>query len=398
MKRLKIILPVLVALAFLFYLLSLPDHNVPRYVAITTQPAGPFSYENYGFNDTVPFRDGKFWLNVRDSNGHGHIFLYDLDRGRVVSELLHAVPAMANGDQTLLLCEGPGPFYYSIEAKGLAMLNKVSRGRIPLMQPNRVETFWILDLRNNSAVKLGGLPQLGGYGSSWGPAPGYRFAINQPSGSKPGEFYLCDLDQKTLQKISLTSATKGWWDDHQLVVQDVATNLFLFDVVNRRTNALLAGAAITRFLHEQGVPYDSAGLATHIVWNGSNYDLYLSANRVNGLVTNATYLISVNHADAALKLLYTNISFRWSSRLDASATHLLYQGESGGSGTGGNGGVYLRDLTSLTERTLVPPDNRGPYSLARQYLDTVVFWRSNVLWRVDINTTNATRLFPPPGR
>ncbi len=81
---------------------------------------------------------------------------------------------------------------------------------------------------------------------------------------------------------------------------------------------------------------------------------------------------------------------------DASGTHYLYSGESGAPGSGGNGGVYLRDLSNNLDRVLVPPDNHGQYALARIYSNTVIYWRDRVLWRVDINTTNSSRLFPPP--
>jgi hypothetical protein len=81
--------------------------------------------------------------------------------------------------------------------------------------------------------------------------------------------------------------------------------------------------------------------------------------------------------------------------LDATAAHYLYAGENGRFGSGGNGGVFLLDLASNTTRTLVPPDNSGQYSLPRFYSDSAIYFTNREPWRIDLNGSNAVRLFPP---
>jgi hypothetical protein len=53
-------------------------------------------------------------------------------------------------------------------------------------------------------------------------------------------------------------------------------------------------------------------------------------------------------------------------------------------------------LRAGTERTLIPPDNSGHYSLPLLYGDSVIFWRNQLLWRIDVNGTIAARLIPGP--
>ncbi len=47
--------------------------------------------------------------------------------------------------------------------------------------------------------------------------------------------------------------------------------------------------------------------------------------------------------------------------------------------------------------TIVPPDNRGQYSLARFCSDGVICSRNGLLWRTDLNGNNNAPLLPPAG-
>ena len=129
-------------------------------------------------------------------------------------------------------------------------------------------------------------------------------------------------------------------------------------------------------------------------WNGSNYDFYFCADRE---LDTTNFLIKVDRPSGKLKLLYRDFQLKWSGHLDATATHYLYDGYNGLPGQSGNGGVVLRDLNNNTEREIVPADNSGRYALARFCGDTVIYSRNRVLWRIDLNGTDATRLFPQSG-
>jgi hypothetical protein len=398
-KRIVIALVIVFLAAFSCLLLVRPPKSGLLYVPVQTQPSGPFVRELYDWGGKVPVRDGRFWVSVVSpkTNSLPRIFyyLYDLSQQKVVGQLLNGAPVFANQDQTKLLCEAFSPSAVSMKERLGALVNRLSGGKISLFATNRNESLWVLDVRDNSAVWIGKLSQLPGSGSSWVPAPGFRFGFNRPSTSAWGrEFFLCDLDQSTMQKISFTGDLRGWWDDHDLVAADAGGNFVVFDVISRKSVPLFTKADISQFLMHQGITNYPPDYATILNWNGATYNLYLTANRRNGIDTNATFLIQVEHEGTPFKLVSRSLSLHWLGYLDASAMHYLYSGESGKPGSGGNGGVYLRDLSNNSERVLVPPDNAGQYALARIYSNTVIYWRNRVLWRVDINTTNASRLFP----
>jgi hypothetical protein len=400
-KRIVIALAVVFLLILSCLFLMRPPKTGPQFLPVQIQPAGPFATEQYDWGGKVPVRDGKLWLltvtpKTNAAKSRVLIYLYDLDRRKVIGQLSNANPVFANQDQTKLLCESVGSPRANLKDRLNAFVGRLSAGRISLFPTNWTQSFWVLDVRDNSAVGIGELSQYPGSGSSWVPAPGFRFGFNRPSTSAWGrEFFLCDLDQNTLQRINFTGDLRGWWDDHDIMAADAGGNFIAFDVIARKSVPLFTKADVSQFLKDQEITNYPADYATIFNWNGAGYDLYLTANRRNGLDTNATFLIQVQHDGPPFKLISRSFNFHWLGYLDASATHYLYSGEPGKPGNGGNGGVYLRDLSDNSEHVLVPPDNAGQYALARIYSNTVIYWRNRVLWRVDINTTNTSRLFPP---
>jgi hypothetical protein len=398
MKRIALALAVVFLLVLAVLFSTRPRETLPRYAPVEAQPAGPFAREENDWGDAMPFRDGKMWMwavTARTNGAKSQVLnlLYDLDRQKVVGQLFNGGPVFANRDQTRLLCYGDSSMHVPLKQRLAVLADRLFHRAI--LPTNYVEDFWVLDLHDNSSVWIGNFSQFPGTGSRWVPAPGFRFGYNRPSTINWGhEFYLCDLEKESMQKISFIGDLKGWWDDHQVVATDSSGNFVLFDVINRKSAPLFTTNSITQFLAQQGVSNYSADYATIFNWNGSQYDFYLTANRRNGLDTNATFVLRVEHDGPRFTLLSRNFQLHWAGYFDASGTHYLYSGESGAPGSGGNCGVYLRDVSNNLDRVLVPPDNGGQYALARLYGNTVVYWRKDQLWRVDINTTNASRLLP----
>jgi hypothetical protein len=89
-----------------------------------------------------------------------------------------------------------------------------------------------------------------------------------------------------------------------------------------------------------------------------------------------------------LKFLYRDFKFQWGGHLDETATHYLYQGESGKPGNGGDGAVYVRNLANGTESTVVPPDNKGQYAIPRFYGEEVIYFRNRLMQRVRLDGSN----------
>jgi hypothetical protein len=105
--------------------------------------------------------------------------------------------------------------------------------------------------------------------------------------------------------------------------------------------------------------------------------------------------LKADRAGPALRLVDRDFKFQWGGHFNAAGTLYVYEGESGAPGKGGDGAVYLRDLASNTNLILVPPDNRGQYSLPRFCGDSVIYWRIKLLRRVDLDGKNDAPLLGP---
>lgn len=405
MKRIKIILPIALLLLLAVALLRPPKAylHAPRFVPATSQPSGPFLIESYDWVANIPFQGGKVWIFATMNRANFHEFFYDLNQRMVLGELLNSAPMLANQEQTKLLClEYPYPV--TLKNRVVGFLNQMSHWKIAT---NDVERYWILDLRDNSAVQVGELSKLSPAVSKWRPSPGFRYSFNVPFNN--ASFFLCDLEAGKFERIEFDGQPKGWWDDYQILVKDEDGNYVLFDVVTRKTSTLFSAETVARNLKELGVSENPTNLATIFNWNGHDYDFYFTGKQrgnqnwyfyPDGMgYTNSSFLIRVERAGPALKLAKAHFQFKWSGHLDAGATHYVYGGGRG------DGSIVLRDLTNDTERVIVPPNNQGYYSMPQFYGETVIYERferqtdglHGALWRVDLNGTNATRLLPPPG-
>ncbi len=396
MKRLRVIIPILLSLVLLAVVLtglSGKDPHAPRFVPVQTQPTGPYSHMDYGWGDFAPVRDGKmwFWAVPVGTNRNARHFLYDLNNRRVVGELLNASPVFANRDQTKLLCEGYSASA-SLKWKLIRWLEKSSFGKGLSRKLNYSEAFWILDLKNNSAVRVGKVSQEVGYGSRFVPSPGFRYAYNQPSTVREGVLFLCDLESNLFTKIKIEGEARGWWDERNILFRDYPNNFSLFDVVTRKTNTIVTSAAISAALQKFDLPTDTADITAICHWNGKENDILLTKSSERNW--GECFLLQVDRKDLSVKLLQRDFKFQWSGHFDADLTHYVYQGESGKPGSGGNGAVYLRNLTNNTTMTLVEPDNGGQYSLVRFCDDGVIYWRKKLIWRVDLDGRNNGPLIP----
>jgi len=404
LKRIGIISAVLLVPIFLVLLITVvssPSPNAPKFVPVHSQPNGPYTRMYYDWPGVVPVRDKKVWIwtmaGSNRTNLHIQHFLYDLDRRLVIGELLHANPVFSDRDQTRLLCEGYGSLANSFRAKALLWFKKFPFGKTLVQRMNYDQSFWVLDLKDNSAVRIGQFSQFGGTGSSFIPSPDFRYGYNKPSSSFGGpELFLCDLQSNLFTKIRIDGWPGGWWDEQNILFKDSLNNLRLYQVTSGKIRTVFSSAAIARTLEELDLPADPAGLTPFCHWNGHDYDVYFTQESEKNW--GESFLLKADRADSTLKLLYRTFKFQWSGTLDADGTHYLYQGESGLPGKGGNGGVYLRDLASNSTRTLVEPDNGAQYSLCRFCGDGVIYWRKKLLWRVDLNGSNNAPLLPIPGK
>jgi len=219
MKRIGIIagIALLIGLGILFTRPPKRDPEAPRFVPGRLQTVDPFTIIHYDWGALVPFAGGKVWMWGL-SRTNTHCFLYDLATHSVVGELFNAGPVFCNQDQTKLLCGGRSSLFISVKQKVVDFIKK-TLGNSQLPHINDTETFWILDLRDNSVRRVGKLTQIPGTGSSWRPSPGFRYGCNVPNNAEQGSaFFLCDLETGRFEKIKFKGDLQGWWDDSHILV------------------------------------------------------------------------------------------------------------------------------------------------------------------------------------
>jgi len=142
----------------------------------------------------------------------------------------------------------------SIKQKLIAFIQRLPLARIRFQKINRQETFWVLDLRDNSVRRVGELSQIPGTGSSWRPSPGFRYGCNVPNNAEEGSaLFLCDLETGVFEKIKLQGEVQGWWDASQILLRDPANNFILFEVITRTTRTLFTATALANSLRQMGL-------------------------------------------------------------------------------------------------------------------------------------------------
>jgi len=295
-----------------------------------------------------------------------------------------------------LFCEGPPSAVISWKTRLIGILNRYVPGGFG-MQTNRVETFWILDLRDNSAQRVGNLSQMPGTGSRWLPSPGFRYGYTRPTTVPDGEFILCDLEEAQMEKVTLDGELQGWWDEQNILVKDADGNFQLWDAVKRRTKPIFSREEILTALKKQiGLTNAPDSVGSFSSWNGTAYDFYFFSGESGAYNHDfgTTFLLKADRATKRLELHSREFRFGYLGKFNQTGTLYAYNGERGASGRGGNGAVHLRDLRTNSEREIVPADTSGQYALPRLYGEWLIFRRNTLLWRQEVNGTNAVRLLP----
>jgi len=351
----------------------------------------------YDWGGDVPFQLGRIWVWSMNNRTNLHTYWINLDKGTVLGELFSRGEAeFSDADGTKLLWSGEDTVFATWKSQFLVWIEKVTGGRVA-PQLNREETFWILDLRNNRAKRIGGFSQLAGSGSRWRPAPGFRFGYNVPTTSTGRrEFFLCDLDEEQMTRVRYQADIQGWWDDHQLLMKDVQNNFLLYDVLTQATNLLFSAAHAQDMLEDSGLPVNLDLLKATPIWTGTGYAFHFSA-RTN-LINGPAYILRASASDGVpdLELFQQEFRFEWLGRFNSNCTFYVFPGESASPGSAGDGSVHIRDLKTGKTRTLVASDDSKQYTLPRFYKDRIIYMKARQLWSIDINGSNNFKLFKLP--
>src|SRR5262249_29680909 len=133
--------------------LSGGDPTAPRFVPGAPASLPAFTWDHYDWGGDAPFEGGKLWMwTARGTNFH--VYFYDLERRAILGELKNgSMPILSRPDGSRFLCEGRSAKIRSLKQMAFDFVRKVTRGKVN--PGNRMETFWVVDVRSNSAVRIG---------------------------------------------------------------------------------------------------------------------------------------------------------------------------------------------------------------------------------------------------
>lgn len=396
MRRLGLIVAAGLVLLFLVALFWPTPANryQPCYLPGRAPATNHFTSVDYGWLTARPFENDRVWIVGRENQTNYSFLQYDLRERRVLGKLADAWVELANGDGTKLLVVGPDAPAVTFKFRLLQLLQKISGGKIT---PNadRTESFWVLNLTNNATRRVGAVTQFAGTGSRWCTSPNLRYGATMPTTEFDRAFVLFDFATDTFARIPCAGYLCGWWDDQNVILQTAGRDYLLVNVARPQTNLLFSAATLRQTLEQFQLPSDPTNVQPFAHWTGTNYDLYF-AEMLYEHEGKRCFLLKADRTTSppTLQLVAREFQFRWGGQFNARATHYVYQGESGAVGRGGNGAVLLRDLRDSSERTLVPPDDRGQYAIPRFYGDEIIYFRDRQLWRIGLDGSNNTPLFP----
>jgi hypothetical protein len=385
MKRLLIV--VLLVLAAIVAWLVISHHpNAPQFKSILSFQTPSYETLHYNFLQERPFEGGKMWLSLWGGTNHLGWYLYDIDQRKVIGELQGAWPAFPGRDHSQVFCS-TAEKYTPLIPRIVGLFRSVS------IRSDYIETFWLLDVPRNSATRLGALRYSEGASSFATPSPDFRFVFNRitPPPQRGPTACLFDLERKSSKLLRIDGWTLGWWDNENLLFQDQTNDFRLFNVLSGRTSVLLYGTNVLAFLGRQGIDHKGT-LSMFPSWNGHENMFYLTDTYQRWLAAEC-FLVKVERPDARLTLLSPNFKFEWSDHFDHSQRYYVYTGREPGQRSDG---VFLRDLGTETETTLVTPNGERYFSVPNFYADSVIYVRrKKELWRTDMNGSNQIRSFPP---
>jgi len=388
LKRTACVCLAIILLAFAILLLpslNTPPSNPPQFknVPIT----GSISNITYDFLAYRPFEAGRMWVGALSGRTNWQILVFDIENRRVIGRVTNGWPEMLFADR--LLCSQPTaaiPTWKRLWIKFLKLVRPIF-GEITKFKPADSEAcaYWLLDLENNTVKWLGNIP--GTPNLTFVPSPDFRYAFT----ALLLDYYVVDLHERSIRKLDAPGTACGWWDNARILLETTNSDFVLYDVQKKATSPLITFGKLDGFLEQNNLTFGTSRPHAFAIWNGRENDFYLTDTHKKWLAEES-FLIKLERPDGTLKLLSSRFKFEWSDHLDPSGRLYLYSGREGGKTSDG---VFLRHLDTGTNQILVAPTTNKYFSVPRFYRDSVIYVRSNALWRVSLDGSTNMKLFPP---
>jgi hypothetical protein len=388
MKRILIAGAVVVACLGVLIFLAADRRERPRFITGDLPAYAPYKYLHFT-GPRPQIATEKLWLSTWSGSNDFHNFLFDLSQRRIIGRLVNGAPLALNSNATKVLClqrelHRPGLLH---EARSI-LSDLLLRKNRPALD---FEMLWVLDLKNNSAVKVGRVPRRSGSGSLAFASPDFRHLLIRGEGvadSLGTEHYLCNLESNTLTKIA-TDWPMGWWNERQLLDFSPGAAHQLYDIHTQQFSTLLTEAQITSFLENAGLAPKLHDTMRFFTRRGHVTGIYLAPPPHND--EGDSRLIKLDPTNSTLSFVSRKFNRKWRGELDPGDRYFLFTTP----GESAFHGVYLHDFQTDEVRTLVPPTGTPVWYHPFFHGDKVLYVRSNALWQMDMRGSNGVLLFPP---
>lgn len=350
-------------------------------------PEGPFLDLRYPFLDLVPISEGLTWVGYSPTTNSGRVFFLDVKDGSVLGELIDAEPEAIDGRSRQVFCR-------TVQRPRTGLMKRlftlVAKFAPKLLPAERDEMFWVIDLHSGKARLIGHAPapQMS---TVKAPSPDFSKVYDVDQHVPPGcTIRLFNLSKGTLQRQTIPGWPLGWWSDLEILYKLDGGGIGVYNIGSKQSGAILSLEALEKWLAVNRVEIEARKVDTFPVWNGREY-LFFAADTHEKWLAETSILARVEKEDRTLKMLEPSFRYGWSDHLHPDERHYVYTGRQVGDNSSA---IFVRDLKEGSDRMIVPPDG-AYFSIPNFYENWIVFVRSNMLWRTDLNGSNTVRLFPP---
>jgi hypothetical protein len=312
---------------------------IPKYLNLT-----------YEFLASDPFQGGHMWISLRLTTNSAVVYRYDIEQRKVLGELRGARPVFEPEPGKKLLCYNRTP-PNGFRDRLARFTTRITFGRVQMKTSgNHVETFWLLDLQRNAAVRLGTTEQFAGGGSSFTPSPDRKLAFNKSTGDlASAEVLMFDATLPAIREVTINGWPIGWWNNHEILVK-AKDDFMLFDVIAGSCKKFLTVEQLREFFQANKVDAYPKEVSIFSMWNGWEYDFYFTEGQSRWQAVES-YLAKIRRPGPTLELIASEFKFEWSDSFDGSGHAYVFSGRRSGDGSSS---VRMRDMVSGREKVLVP--------------------------------------------
>jgi hypothetical protein len=428
MKRIALIAVALVLVVVPAAMITFTDPNAPRFEKLHAPLTLPASARvSYAFLNPSPCDGEKLWITRYWSVTNSETLLYGIHDGTILGRLIHGWPMFLTPGGKLV-CARPVADDRHLKERIRGFLQSVAHAfsKSPIRgtpfaasvasRYREPHNYLLLDMKKQTATKMGKLAR---GPSSFSPSPDFRRGyIYWDTQGGLVDLYCFDLERPAVRQAAAEVLVSGWWDNTHILLQTTNCDFVLHEVTTGQTAPFLRFEEIAEFLRNNGITGDPKKAWAIWFWNGREYDFYL-ADAQQRWKEAESYLIKLERPAGRFRLLSRQFKFECAGQLDPSARYYLFTGRNerlSNPFTGRNEGlsnesvyfqdillgrgrddsVCLRDLENDTTRILVPSAGQSYSGRPRFYRDSVIYYRSNALWRINLDGSNNLKLFPSP--